>query len=366
MHRRLFLGLLAILMAGQMACVDVNSAGGGNTALYVHNMNGGTPQIQVFTDVESVFTTTGDLTPTKTLTSTFFDQASPLAWGGLVLDSSGNRLYLVGETGTVVRIDRLRNQVSGDIPSTSVDVVSFTLGNSSDRLAGGKFGQATFDETTKTLYVIEANASNDTQVWTLPSPSSISSGTTVPRQLVTLTPGDKTGSGMAAGGGYLYGYFNEGNRLDIANSWVGPRLRRGDATSFPLYGSVLGGDESLLGLYGSMALDTGNKVLYFARHNDDSNVSGTPAPLLAFSVGQFTTGAPNQAPDRVFGSGTALHNIRVLAHAGNRDWLGALTSVSDNPVNVFWLWKAPSGGSAPVKLTLPGAGIKGLAFDGNN
>lgn len=363
MHSRFILGLLAIVMAGQMACVDpLAGTASGDTALYVHAVQSGAAKIQVFTDTAGLFSGSGEATASRTLTSSFLNQALPLAWGGMVLNPQGNSLYVIGEAGTVVRITRLRNQ-TGDIPSTSQDAVSFLLGQSSDRLSGGKFGQAALDTSTGALYVTEANDS-ESRIWVVSNPASIAQGATVPRQTLTLTLGDRGGAGVTAGQGVVYGFFKEGNPIELIDAWTGPRLRQGTGNGFALLGSVIGGASTQLGLYGTLALDTGNNLLYVARHNEASNGSGNP--ILVFRSGQFAA-APNQTPDRFLGNQADIPNLRMLSHAGNKDWLGGLSSTFEQGSNFFWLWKNPAAGGDPVVRTLTaGTEIRGLAFDGNN
>lgn len=359
MHRRLFLGLLAIFLAGHVACVDKLDANGGDTALYLHSVEGGTTaKIQVFNDLDTLFTKSTASAPAKTLTSELLSQAQalPLAWGGLALDAVGNRLYVVSEKGTIVRIERLRNQLSGAIPTN--EAVSFTLA-SADRLPGtSTFGQAAFDS--NTLYVTEANSDGTTQIWSISSPEAINSGFAVPLKQIALTPGDRFGSGLAAGDGSFYGYFNEGDRLDeLLNVWRGARLRRGTGSSFPLTGSVIGGDKSLMGRYGSLAFDSGNKLLYFARHNAAGVITGKP--ILVFTNPLFG-GVANVAPTAM-GNESTMSNLRVIAHGGSKDWLAALT---DNADSTFFLWKDPGKGDTSVTRSLDSGSIRGLAFDGKN
>lgn len=362
MHRRFFLGLLAVVAAGQVACVDpVGGGSTGDTALYVHSVESGTTKIQVFTDANALFAGTTGTTPARTLTSSLLSQVKPLAWGGMVLDSQGNRLYLVGESGTVVRIDRLRNQ-TGDVPTTSTEAVSFTLGQSSDRLSSGKFGQAALDAASGTLYVTEANDS-ESRIWIVTAPGSQAQGSTVTRQLVGQVPGDKGGMGVAAGQGSVYASFRDGNPVGI-DALTGPRLRKGSASGFPFLDNVLVGSSTQLGAYGTLALDTTNSLLYVARHNEAT--STTTAPVLVFRLGQFA-GAPNQAPDRLLGSSSNQPNLRFLTHAGSKDWLAGGVSTAETGTHTFWLWKNPQAGGEPVQRNVTsGAEIRGMAFDGNN
>jgi hypothetical protein len=286
-----------------------------------------------------------------------------LSWGGLCLDSSNNRIFLVNETtGDVVRVNNIRNQ-SGTISSTSPDVATFTLGTSSDRLSSGKFGQTAIDSATGNLFITEKNDS-DTRIWVVGGAGSIADGTTV--QLTSLTvSGDKECTGVAAGLiGQVYAYFNSGNAIGI-DQISGPRLRKGASTGFPSDTSVLVGTNTTLGKYGSLALDSGNNILFVARHNVDASASGVP--VLAFSIGKFNGGGFNQAPDFTLGTAAAQGNIRVLSHPGNKEWLAALTSTTETAAGAIHIWKLPRDTATVVKVKTISSGLfKGIAFDGNN
>ena len=116
--------LFAVAFLG-LACVDV--PGGGSTSgtvLYAYDNT--THQITGWD--ASTFFDNDSPTTLKTVSSTVLtNKMDNLSWGGLCHDSSSDRLYLVNEaTGDVVRVNRMRNQ-SGEIPSTSLDVATFTL-----------------------------------------------------------------------------------------------------------------------------------------------------------------------------------------------------------------------------------------------
>ena len=155
--------LLAIAVLG-LACVDKPGGGStGGTVLYAYDSTAN----QILEWDANAFFDTDSPAILKTVGSNVFaTKIQTLAWGGLCLDPTSNRLYLVNETtGDVVRVNNIRN-LSGTIPSTSSDSpTTFTLGaSSSDRLSGGKFGQASVDPGTGTLYVSERNSS-DTRIW---------------------------------------------------------------------------------------------------------------------------------------------------------------------------------------------------------
>lgn len=360
--RRWASGLLVVLALGHSACVDLKTGGAtGGTALYVHSVEGNKPKIYVYGDVDAMFAGADTPTSSRTITTTLLDQVSPLAWGGIALDSQGNRLYLVSESaGTVVRIDRLRTQ-NGEISSTSTDAVSFTLGNSGERLPGGKFGQASFDG--GTLYVTEANDS-ETRIWVVNNPGGVAAGGIVPKSLLPTVTGDKAGTGVAAAQGAVFAFFADGNPV-TQDGHTGARLRKGSSSGFATSDGILVGTNTTLAKYGSLAYDSGNSMLFVARHLTDASKTGSP--ILVFRSGQFAT-SPNQAPDKTLGDANAQSNLRVLAHPGNKDWLAALGSTGTTGGASFWLWKAPlSAGSAPVKRNLPAGGeARGLVLDGNN
>ncbi len=351
--------LFAVAFLG-LACVDV--PGGGSTSgtvLYAYD----TKAHQLIEWDVSTFYDNDSPATLKTVDSTVFtNKMDNLAWGGLCLDSSSNRIYLVNETtGDVVRVNNIRNQ-NGTISSTSPDVATFTLGGSSDRLSSGKFGQAAIDPATGTLFVTEKNDS-DTRIWVVGGAAVMLDGATVP-----LTPlkvsGDKDCTGVAAGlGGQVFAYSNTGNAIGI-DQINGPRLRKGTSTGFSSDNSVLVGANTALGKYGTLALDSGNNLIFVARHNIDSSSSGIP--VLAFSIGKFNGGGFNQLPDFTLGTNTDQGSLRVLAHPGNKEWLAALNSSGESPSNVIHIWKLPRDPKPVVKIkNITSAQIKGIAFDGN-
>lgn len=361
---RFLVAALAAVLA--LACVDPKNAGGdtGDTALYVHSFETGQGKIYVFGNVAGLFSSnTSPAVPSRTITSDLLDQT--LAWGGLVLDSSGNRLYVVGDSGRVVRIDHLRSQ---DGVPTSQDILAFELGSSSsDRLSGGKFGQAAYDSSSGTLYVTEAN-DTETRIWSVSHPENFIGEAKIPYAGPTVPSGDKACTGVAVGDGSVYAYFNDGsNLISGPDTYSGPRIRRADSGAFISNDKVVIGPAATLGLYGSLAYDTGNTVLFMARHNNAASATGKP--ILTFKPGKFTTGSFNQAPSGSFGDPATQGNLRVIAHPGNRDWLAGLTSNTANVGNAtLWLWQNPAGTSpAAVQRLVPGAGeCRGIALDGNN
>jgi hypothetical protein len=362
MHRRLFFGLLAIFLAGQVACVDPKGTSGSTagTSLYLFSEESGTQKLYAYTDVEALHGSSETPAPNRTITSGLFSQVVPLAWGGMVMDPAGT-LYLIGESGTVVRIERVRS-LNGAIDGNSSDAENFTLGTSADRLPSGKFGQAAFDG--GILYVSESNSS-DSRVWKITTPSLYRDGFTVPKSEIAQVTGDKGCWGLTAGSGALYGYFNDGNSVGL-DALTGPRLREGTGSGFTTSSDVIVGSNTLLAKYGSMAMDTSARTVFLARHLEDSGKTGNP--VLVFKLSSFS-GIYSGAPDRQLAD-SSQNNLRVLAHGGNKDWLGGLSSFGAAGASNFWLWKSPSlDTSTAIKRTLPVTGlveIRGLAFDGNN
>ena len=131
----------------------------------------------------------------------------------------------------MVRVERVRNQ-SGTLSSTN-DIVSFSLGSgSADRLSGGKFGQASVDPSSGTLYVTESNDS-ESRVWVVASPQNYGLNDVVTRQSIGM-PGDKLGTGVAAWQGAVYAYFGDGNSVVAPDQtqYTGARLRKGNSSGF--------------------------------------------------------------------------------------------------------------------------------------
>lgn len=363
---RSLLGASFALLLPLASCVDPDQGGGSTsgTALYVFD-GSDTPasgRIRIWNDSNTVFASSS-AAPDRTLSATLLDKVKTLGWGGMCIDATSNRMFLVSENGDVVRIERLRNQ-NGTLSSTN-DIVNFSLGSgSADRLPSGKFGQATLDPSSGTLYVTETSDS-EARVWVVTSPERYGLNDVVQRQTINL-PGDKLGTGVAAWQGAVYAYFGDGNPVISADltQYSGPRLRKGTSSGFltsTFYPLV--GPATQLANYGALAFDSGNNRLYLARHLNDATVSG--APILVFPVGQFTIGL-NQAPEKSLGDAAGYDNLRILSHAGNKDWLAAASSVSGVPTSRLYLWRNPLTATTPRNIDLGSALIRGIAFDGNN
>lgn len=353
-----------LILLFQTACVDLPPDKTGQAILYVYD---GTSQaVLSWDDVSAIFDRSSAGAASRTITSGKLGGLT-LGGAGMALDSNGQRLYLVSSTGTVVRIDRISQQ-SGSVSST--DVISFTLDGAGTDVTSGVFGQAAVNPAGNTLYVTETSASGDkTQIWAVPV-SVMGDGATITQSTATIfgntsITGDKNGTGVSASSSAVYAYFESGSTINSGGiSYDGPRLRMGSASGFQSASNVIAGNTSitLLGKYGCLAYDTGNDFLYVARHSTDSLLSGSP--LLAFKPGRFNPGL-EVAPDAHFNGPT---NLRVIAHAGQKDWLvGALSAAT----STLWIWKAPSLGDTSASVTLPDTGsgvvqIQGLALDGSN
>lgn len=346
---RSLLCLLALL--GLVACVDPAAAGStGDTALYAYD--GASKVVYRWGNVPAAFTAGSLPTPSATLSTSFFDAVTPLAWGGMAMDDSRNRLYLVGEAGDIVRLDRVRN-LSGSVSSS--DVVPFKL-DTSQRYTNSKFGQASVDSSTDTLYVTETG-DNGTRIWVVTGASGRTNNATVSLQALQ-TSGDTGGYGVAAGQGSVYGSFQNGDAVGT-DSLTGPRLRKGSSGAF-VPTSVLVGDLTGLGKFATLALDKSNSLIFAGMSlADDTSVS---VPVVVFRTGQLG-GVYNQAPNATL-SAKGVEDLRVLSHPGTKDWLAGLSGTAGSTI---WLWKAPST-SAPSFLAMSGpsgAQFRGVALDGS-
>ncbi len=262
-------------------------------------------------------------------------------------------------TGTVVRVSGIRTQTStGALPNAQV--VSYGL-SSTGRLTSSTFGQACVDAANDTLYITE-NGASATQIWVVTGASTQTQNASVALQSLGIS-GDTGGTGVAAANGVVYGFMANGGPVGV-NSYTGPRIRQGTATAFdPNSSLTILGSQSLLGIYGSLAFDTGDSLVFAARHNTDSGT--TVQPVDAFATGQFNEG-PYQVPNHQLGSATLQPTLRVISHPGIKDWLVGLPGEGTTGSNTVFLWKSPLGGTDAVSVTAPsGAVLMGLAVDGN-
>jgi len=374
MTKKGLIGIVACLFTAAgltLGCVDPEGEGGGRvggTSLYVFDTSeGASSRVIVYSDLAALFEDT-TIQPSRRLSGAKIDRVRNLAWGGMCFDSNGNRLYLVSESGDVVRIERARSSSTNGELTNPLDIVVFRLGDSdSDRLAGGKFGQASINSMGTTLYVTEANTS-DTRIWAVTNPSSYMDGSSVSRDGQISVSGDKGGTGVAIGNdGSVYAYFDEGNSPFISGiSYAGARLRRGNASGFQDQANVIigraGENRTELAKYGSLAVDNTSNI-YLARHLADAAVTGNA--ILLFTSGHFNPGL-NQAPKTSF---APINNLRVISHAVTKDWLVGALSDGEMGRSTVWMWRSPSmGTSATAKefSVASGAAIRGLALDGSN
>ncbi len=345
------LGACALLLLS-FSCVDALTGSTQGVALYA--FDGASSTVMAWQDLETLYTASTVPAPDRTLSSNLLSKVTSLGWGGMCLDSQRSLLYLASSSGTLVRINNVRNQ-SGTIPST--DIASFTL-DTSNRLTNGRFGQAAIDAQTDTLYVTE-NGDNGTRIWVVTNASTQLQDNSIALHALQ-TSGDSGGTGVAGGSGVVYASFQDGNPVG-PDSLIGPRLRSGTASAFNPSNVILGSATGL-GEYGSLALDTADNYLFVARHNTDSG--STAPPIQVFRTGQFGQ-SYNQAPTATVGSATGQPDLRVIAHPGTKDWLVGLRGQGTVGYPVLILWKAPLGGTDAKTVTVSSsATLLGVALDG--
>ncbi|MDR3669991.1 MAG: hypothetical protein P4L36_04050 [Holophaga sp.] len=357
----------------------------GGTALYVYD--NATSSVLVWSDVSKVYAsaeagTTVAAADRKIVNG--LSSSTELAWGGLTLDNSSNRLYLVTTSGVVYVIKKASSQ-TGTI-SKQADIISFNLGQSGTDpySAGSVFEQASVDGNSNTLFVLEVAADGSaTRVWKITNASNVDNDTTFTpaSSYTTGVSTDTFGCGVAAmSGGNLFGLFGGGGTIYNGLGTVaysGPRLRKGSGGTLTApasgdysSGAIIGSSTELGSSleYGALGYDSQNLVLYvFA----PSSTAPTDAAILVFNNGQFSPGL-DEAPTRTLGdTAGALASLRTISHPATGDWLlGAnFTLTSDSKIgagtggDTLMIWKAPSGGSAAVTATLPGTSeIRGMTI----
>lgn len=387
-----------LVLVGLVAC----HKGSSDSSLYVFDGDGGgTPTVQIWNDISKVYSDATASTPTnpaadRTITGAYISSAvtanAPLAWGGMVLDSNANVLYLVNEAGLVTVISEANTQ-NGDI-SNSTTVGTFQLGQASELLTDSVFSQAAVDSSRNVLYVMETTSNYATaRVWCVPNASrqaSINGTVTPASQYTTSVSGDTAGVGLAtAPGGDFFGFFAGGTALDdLTHSYTGARIRMGTSDAFPApiidsapSTDVLIGSNTTFPAspnYGSLAYDTQNNALYVFAQPSAAFVSPATdtASILVFNQNQFSPGF-NVAPARTLtGVPTSL---RIISHALNADWMvgaeyaptadtGTDTAVSmeGSGTGTLLIWQSPSKGGTPASPSLTGVKeIRGIALGGN-
>ncbi len=355
--------LLGLFLLGCIAPPpDGGSSGGGTSGVGMYVFDTANKQVVVWKDLSTLYDDAATPAATYTLTSGEFSNIGTLAWSGMAFDSNGNRLYLVSETGTIVRVNRARAQ-TGAISST--DILTFSLDNSSP-LTNFRFGQAAVDSSSDTLYVAE-NGDNGTRIWAVTNASSRLAGQKVALSAVQVAgggSGDTGGYGVAAAQSNIYGSFTGGDTVTSGtDSFTGPRLRKGTSSGFLPDSQVVVGGNSLLGEFGPLGLDSGNNILYTGVHLSTAGVSGG-SPILAFKISQLGLGVtPNQSPNKVYGDASTDKTLRFMTHAGNKDWLVAGPEAGTE----LWIWKQPSAGDTQRKnKTLPSSLVaRATALDSN-
>jgi hypothetical protein len=350
-------GLAALALLVFLGCKDPGVTGGtSGAALYA--FDGTSSAVFVWTDLGALYDGAATtVAPTKQITSSVFSsKITSLAWGGLCFDRLNGYLYLVSDTGNIVRVSNIRSQ-SGVV--ASAEVVSFSL-SSTGRLSNSTFGQASLDVQNDKLYITENGSS--TQIWVVDNASGQPQGASVALSLLQRS-GDSGGTGVAAAAGSVYAFMLDGDPVGTVVTYSGPRLRKGTPTAFS-DANTLVGSATLLGKYGSLAIDTGNGYLFAARHNTDAGAS--TAPIQVFTTGSFGQ-AYNQAPTATLGSTSAQSDLRVISHAGTKDWLVGLRGNGTTSYGTIFVWKSPVGGSAAKVFTVSPATalFKGVALDGN-
>jgi hypothetical protein len=358
MISRILSGLAAAILLLATGCKEPDGATGGTSGAALYAYDSATSTVLVFSDLSTVYdSTAASVAPSKQISSSVFSsKISSLAWGGLCLDAQRAYLYLVSDSGNIVRVSNVRSQ-SGTVAST--EVVSFSLSNTG-RLSGSTFGQAALDPSTDNLFITE-NSGSGTQIWVVANASSQPQDASVALQALQMS-GDSGGTGVAAGSGAVYAFMLDGSTVGTVVTYSGPRLRKGTASAFTDANTIIG-SSTLIGKYGSLTLDTGGK-LYVARHNTDAGK--TTAPIQVFTTGLFGQ-AYDQPPTTTLGDPTAQADLRVIAHAGTKDWLVGLRGNGSTAYDTIFVWKAPAGGTAAKAITVsPTSSLfKGVAVDGN-
>lgn len=370
---------MLVAALASLGCVDHHT----KAPLYVYDA--GSTSVQEWDDVNAVAGAAGGVSAAADRTFTaaaWASKLSPLAWGGLALDASADRLYLVGEGGTVYVVLQASSQ-SGTLSGVS-NLLTFSLDPSDSAFSSGSvFGQAAVDRSSHALYVMEtAVDGSGTRVWSVPS-SQMTNGNTLGTSSTFRVAGDKWGTGLAvATGGTVYGQFGTGNTFytdfTLSTPLDGERLRQGQAGGFTSNipnigpGALIGASTQLnvnaVPSYGSLGYDSQNNLLYaFTQPRDN------PAQVLVFSAGQFTAGGLNQAPRKILADAAGdLANLRVIAHPPDNDWLlGAFFTAAATGTGtgqgLLRIWNSPSAGGAGLNLTMTGASqIRGMALGSTN
>ncbi len=358
MNKRMgFFAAAMVVMGLGLSCVDEDSAAG-SVSLYFYDASD--KSVKVWDSADIAFDQGVPAKPDRVITGKQLTDTDGLTTGGLAFDDSNNCLYLLFKTGKIVRIDRVRSQ-DGDLTSSS-DVVSFNL-DSNALYASKELGQLAVDSGQGDLYIAE-KTSDKGKFWYVADAARRANG-----EKITLAPEDKDSAantqctGVAAFNGALYAYFGGGKEIEDNSNppqkLTGPRLRKGSPSGWDMtnYGKdVFIYSNDTLGDTGSLALDRDNNVLYLCRWK---NGSLQDPPILAYETKDFSTGFSFDGY-RKLGKASECPGMRFITHAGRQDWLAGAGGNG-----TIFMWKNAKDGEAFTTLTVSGAQIMGLAFDGN-
>jgi len=361
----------------QVACVDKKNGDTGSASLYV--FDGNTNSVKAWDDVSALYDLgSGATAPaaSRTITlSSLLGSGIELGWGGMALDSTNQRLYLVSSDGSrVMRVNSVGTQSGTPAYDAQNGYILFSLDNAGPgSLSKGVFGQASVNSNGD-LYVTEYDSTGKSQIWLVPYASQVN-GTTISTGVVTGVTGDTGCTGVAVNGTQaVYAYYDNGSDITLTDSTIysGERLRSGTPSS----GFSSASSNVILDLktdatsvtelykYGCLAFDSSSSgLLYVARQ-------AASDPVLVFNPGDFGTSPQDIAPDTKL-TGPTSGLLRIIAHAGQKDWMvGAESTDTSNTTGAgaskLWIWKAPSAGDTNLYVTLPGSlTVLGLALDGS-
>ncbi|MFM8233752.1 MAG: hypothetical protein ACKN9J_01485 [Holophagaceae bacterium] len=350
--------LVYLLFVG---CIRENISSGQTLETELYLFDSASNEILAYQDLNALYSASTVPSPSRVLTNANFSRVTNLAWAGMALDSQLGQLYLVSESGTVIRINRIREQ-TGVIANS--DLTTFTL-DPNQRLQNSKICQVSLDSSNHALYIAE-NGDSFCRLWIITNANSRLQNETISMNVLQIT-NETGGRSVVANNGTIFTYADNGSSIFIGTDPVtGPRLRKGSSSGFQNANQLIGA-LTQLGTYGSLALDTANNVLYVGLHLVDGNKNQPQQPILAFDTGSFGLGF-NQPPKFTLGDPASQRQIRVLSHGGNKAWLLALSSASSAGNNAISIWMDPHPGSIHKTVIIPGSPsriFKGLALDGN-
>lgn len=295
----------------------------------------------------------------RTLTSSALTSVQDLAWGGMVVDSQSDTLYLCSRKGNLVRISRLRSQ-DGSVPADAIS--SFTI--SSD-MADGEFGQISLDDS-GTLYLTEGSASSG-RVWVIQNASTLTTAPTA--EYLTRIGDDRKCCGVAGGQDALYAFFGDGDPVHPSTTYFyGARVRISNGAAFNSeQNPLINTSASKLGNIGALAYDKSGQQLFICHRNtesaDNSNSANpTSPPILVYRQSSLATGL-EQTPDYTLGTFEDYPALRSLAHSGDNPWLAAVDMINGEGVNRIHLWKKPQEDAKAKTLHLgTDIQLRALAF----